>query len=1045
MSLFFIDRPKFAFVISIVICIAGLIAMMTLPITQYPDITPPVVQVSTSYPGASAEIVEATVAQPIEDRVNGVDDMIYMSSQSANDGSMVLKVTFEVGTDPDIAAVNVQNRVSLAMPQLPEEVTRQGVTTQKQSTNMLLIVNLLSPDGTFDSLFLSNYATINIRDELKRIPGVGDATILGALDYGMRMWLDVQRMASLGISTADVESAIREQNVQVPAGQIGGPPSRGDQQFQYSIQTQGRLSDVDQFNNIIVRANADGSTVRIRDLARVELGAQTYSSYGQLNGGPSTILAVYQQPGASALEVADAVKATMARLATRFPEDLEYTILYDTTNFVKASINEVIETLFIAVALVILVTYIFLQDVRSTLIPSITIPVSLIGTFAALAAIGFTINTITLFALILAIGIVVDDAIVVVENVQRKLAEGMTPRDATRSTMKEVSGPIVATTLVLLAVFVPVAFMPGITGQLYQQFAVTLAVAVSISSVNALSLSPALAVSLLRAGETKPGLVFRWFNRGFDGLQGGYVRAVTLFVRRAVVVALIFAGLVAATYFGFVGLPTSFLPEEDQGFIMVDVQLPDAAALARTEEVVNRVEDILLDTPGVTDVLSVGGFSLLSGAVSSNAALGIAILAPWDERTTPETRFNAIIGSMRARLAAIPQANVIAFNVPAIPGLGTSGGFDFQLQDIAGSTPQALASALRSLLFQANQQPELKNVYSTFRADVPQIWLDLDRDKAKKQGIPLTEIFATLQTQLGSLYVNDFNKFGRVYRVMLQAETTYRSDPTDIQRLYVRNRDGAMVPLSTLVRISSVLGPETTRRYNLFRAAQVNGEAADGYSSGDAVAAMERVSAIALPDGFGFEWSGITRQELEAGGLVLVIFGLAIVFVYLFLVAQYESWSLPLSVMLSVPVAALGAVIGLTIAGLENDIYAQIGIVLLIGLSTKNAILIVEFAKTRREQGDGIADAALTAARLRFRAIMMTAFSFILGIVPLLVATGAGAGSRRSLGTTVFSGMLMAAVVGTLLVPVFYFAIQWLAERTTGKRPTTPAADAPSS
>jgi multidrug efflux pump len=1039
-SAFFIDRPKFAFVVSIVITLAGLIALTTLPVDQYPNITPPVVQVSASYPGANAQVVESTVAQPLEEQINGVEGMLYLASTSGNDGTLNMQVTFEVGTNPDIAQVNVQNRVALAQPRLPEEVVRQGISVRKQSTNLLLVINLTSPDQTYDSLYLSNYATINLVDALARVPGVGQVTIFGARDYSMRMWLDAGRMASLGITTGDVVGAIREQNVQVAAGQIGAAPSEPDQQFQYTVRTQGRLTNVSEFENIIVRARPDGSSVRIKDIARVELGARNYASFGLLNGKPSANIGIYQLPGSNALAVASRIQAEVKRLSERFPPDLNASILYDTTRFVDESIKEVVKTLLEALALVVLVVFIFLQDWRMTIIPSIAIPVSLIGTLAALKLLGFSINVITLFGLVLSIGIVVDDAIIVVENVQRKLSHGLAPRDAAIQAMREVTSPIFATSLVLLAVFIPAGFIPGITGKLYQEFALTIAVAVMISTLNALTLSPALCASVLRPHQEARSGIFRGFNYAFEAVLARYTAAVRLMVRRVGVVLVVFLCLVGATVFAFLRLPSAFLPDEDQGYFFVNVQLPSAAALARTNDVMSQVAQILNDTPGVRSVVAIGGYSFLTGTSSPNSGVLFAVLDPWFERTAPDLRARGILGKVRGRLAAIPEANVVAFNPPAIRGLGTTGGFDFQLQDPSGSSPQELAAALRAVIVSANQAPELRNVFSTSQADVPQIWLDVDREKAKKQGVPLDEIFDTLQTQLGAFYVNDFNKFGRVYRVILQAETDFRKQPDDILRLYVRNQRGEMVPLRTLVSLSSTLGPETIRRYNLYRAAQVNGEAAPGHSSGEAVAAMQRVAADVLPPGMTYEWSGVTLQELQAGQKAPLLFALAILFAYLFLVAQYESWSIPLSVMLSVPLAALGAVIGLFVVGINNDIYAQIGMVLLIGLAAKNAILIVEFARLQHQGGATLREAATTAAHLRFRAIMMTAFSFILGVVPLLIATGAGAASRLSLGTTVFSGMLAAAIVGTLLVPTFYVAIQGGVERLSGGKNRQAAA-----
>ncbi len=1027
-SQFFISRPKFAFVISILVTLAGLISLGMLPVNLYPEIAPPQVKINAVYPGASAQVVEESVIRPIEEQVNGVEDMLYIESSASNDGSAEITITFKQGIDSDIAQVNVQNRVAIAEPSLPSEVTRQGVKVSKQSSNMLLGINLTSNDPSLDRIFLSNYATNNLTEPLARLNGVGGVEVMGEMSYSMRVWMDPKRMSALQVTVADIQQSLQEQNLIVAAGKIGAAPTSSVQQFEYTVQTKGRLLDEKEFGRTIIRAKNDGSFVRLRDVARIEMGSQSYGSAAKLNNQDTAFIVIYQLSDANATEVARAVYTEMEKLGARMPDGVSFNIIYDTTRFINRSIEEVQVTLYQAVILVILVVFAFLQNWRATLIPAIAIPVSLVGTFAFLLLFGFTINTITLFALVLAIGIVVDDAIVVIENVERLMTqEGMSPPEATREAMKEVAGPIVATTLVLLAVFVPVAFMPGITGEIYNQFAVTIAVAVCISSINALTLSPALCATVLKAGKTEKIALFRPIEKGLEKLTRGYDSRVKIILKRSTLMLCVTAGIVTATGYLAVNIPTGFIPDEDQGILMMDVQLPDAASLNRTEVVMEKITNLILKDPGVDDVVAVSGFSMLAGA-GSNRALGIVVLKDWDERTTPELQLGAIYQRLLGQLWSLPDAQAMIFPIPPIPGLGTTSGFDLRIQDSLGRSPEELAQVTNGLIFSANNDPRLARVFSTYRANVPQYFLDIDRDKAKAVGVPLTEVFLTLQAQLGSLYINDFNRFGRTYQVILQAEGDFRAKPSDLAHFYVRNNQDEMVPLATLGQLRPILGATSLNHFNLYRSTTVSGQTGEGYSSGDAIAAISEL-ASQLPEGYLFEWAGQSAQEIEAGNLAPILFSLAIVFVYLFLVAQYESWTIPFAVIGSVPLALFGSFATLTAVGMDNNLYAQVGLILLIGLSTKTAILIVEFAMSERRAGKSIFEAASGAANLRFRAVLMTALSFVLGVLPLVLSTGPGAASRVSIGFTVLGGMTAATVFATLLVPLFYLCIQSMRER----------------
>ena len=1036
-SEFFINRPRFAIVISILLLLGGMIALFTLPITLYPDIAPSQIEISANYPGADAQTVMDTVIQPIESQVNGVKNMMYMSSTAADDGSATIKVYFDIGTDGDKNTVNTQNRVNWAEASLPQDVQRQGITTKESSSSMLAIISVYSPTGAYDDKALSNFMAISIKDEMARIPGVGNVSQLGSLTYAMRVWLDNMRMASLGITVDDVKDAISAQNVQISAGSLGESPAPKGQQTRFAVTAQGRMSDPEEFGAIVIRANPDGSQIRLRDIAKVEMGAESYSGISTLNGKPAALLAIYQLNNANGLDIARRVNQRLAEIKkTSFPDDLACGIQYDTTKFIKASISEVAETLYVAVLLVVLVTYIFLQDWRATLVPTIAIPVSLVGTFAVMYIVGFSINLITLFGLILAIGVVVDDAIVVIESVSRIMEEEhVSAREAALRTMRQVTGPCIATTLVLLAMFVPVCFLSGITGVMYRQFGVTISVAVSLSTVNALTLSPVLCTLLLKPVDPnrKKFIFFRWFDAMFGWLTGKYSALVRSLVRKSVLVMVLYAAMSFGAVELFKMLPTGFVPDEDQGTFFITLQLPDGASLDRTERVVARLREVVKDIPEVRDSIFVSGYNLINSVNSPNCALGIVMLKDWSERQKNHQVQDAVMMRFYNAIKDIPSATIAAFGAPTIQGLGTVSGFSMMLQDRSNTlTPAQFQKKLDQVLAEANSSPVLTGVYSTFRASSPQVYLPIDRGKAMKLGVSVDDISNALEGLFGYSYVNDFNKYGQTYKVEVQAAPEYRNDVSDISKIYLRNSSGKMVPLSTLVMPEFRFVPPYLQRFNMYQSISINGTPSPGYSSGQAMAELERIVRKVDPS-LGFEWTDMSYQEKLVGNQTVIVFALALLFIYLFLVAQYESWMLPISVVLSVPIAFLGAVLSLWLLRIENNIYTQVGFVLLFGIACKTAILIVEFAKEQHSAGKDLYEAAEYAAKLRFRSVLMTAVTFVLGTYPLVIATGACAVSRRSLGTTVFGGMTLSVVAGTILVPVFFVFIQMIVDKCCGR------------
>ncbi len=1035
---FFVDRPIFATVLSLLLLIAGGISYNQLPVAQYPEIAPPTVVVRAQYPGADAETVAATVATPIEQEINGVEDMLYMSSYSTSTGSMALTITFRLGTDLDKAQVLVQNRVAIAEPRLPEEVRRLGITTTKSSPDLMMVVHMLSPDNSYDQLYVSNYARTRVRDLLVRLDGVGDLIIFGEREYSLRIWLDPDKLAAYGMTASDVIQSLRDQNVQVSGGAIGAPPTPGDTAFEYTVTTQGRFEDARQFRYVIVKSTPEGRLIELQDVARIELGARDYVTNSYLNGKPAVALGIFQRPGTNALGAADEIISTMQRLSADFPPGLDYQIVYNPTEFIAESIDEVYLTILEATVLVVIVILLFLQSWRTAIVPIVAIPVSLVGTFALLLAFGFSLNMLTLFGLVLAIGIVVDDAIVVVENIERNIALGLAPRAAAHRTMDEVGTAVVAISLVLIAVFAPTAFIPGISGQFYLQFAVTISVATAISALNSLTLSPALAALLFKPHDAAPprfmlarfgAWLARGFNQGFERLAAGYAATVRFLVARRIALAgmlMVFGGLLAATVYAAWSVPRGFIPTLDQGYAIVVVQLPGGASLSRTDAVVQRASRIIAETPGVDGAVSFAGFSGATFTNASNAGVVFARFAPFEERIEAALPAPAIIGDLYDRLQAIQEAFIIAIPPPPIRGVGNAGGFKLQLQDRDSADMRRILGVAYGLMGRANQTPGLTGVFTTFSASSPNLFLEIDREKARMLNVPIPNIFETLSINLGTSYVNDFNAFGRVYQVRAQADEQHRRERDDILRLKVRSATNDLVPLGTLVSIRDVTGPALVQRYNMYVSVPLQGNAAPGVSTTSALDLMEQLAAQDLPPGTSFEWTELALQERQVGNTAVVIFGLSVLFAFLALSAQYESWVLPIAIVLIVPLAVLAALIGVSLRGFDNNILTQVGLIVLVGLAAKNAILIVEFARQAEERGAGVVDAVVEACRLRLRPILMTAFAFILGVVPLVVATGPGAEMRQSLGTAVFAGMLGVTFFGLFLTPVFFVALRAL-------------------
>jgi HAE1 family hydrophobic/amphiphilic exporter-1 len=1034
MAKFFIERPIVAIVISIIMVIVGVVAMLSLPIAQYPNIVPPEIFINTTYTGADAQTVEQSVATPIEQEMSGVDNMNYMYSLNANNGELKMYVNFDVNTDSNIDQVLAQMRQSQAAAKLPKEVSNYGVTVKKSTSSPLMLISLFSPNGTYDATFLANYAYINLNDQITRVAGVASVTVFGAGQYAIRIWVKPDQLAKLNMTIPEIVSAVQKQNTVNPAGQVGAEPAPKGQEYTYAIKAQGRLETPEQFGNIVLRANPDGSLVRLSDVGRVELGTQTYSMVGRLNGKPSAVLAIYQLPGTNAIKAVDGVKALMETAKQSFPPGLDYTISLDTTLSVREGMKEIVKTLYEAMILVIIVVFIFLQGWRATLIPALAVPVSLVATFAMFPLLGFNINTIALMGMVLAIGLVVDDAIVVVEAVEHHIEHGLTPKEATIKAMEEVSGPVVAIACVLSAVFIPTIFIPGITGRLYQQFAVTIAISVLISAFNALTLSPALSALLLRPRKQARGPLgkfYAWFNRVFGRATDGYVKWSGIAIRK-VVMSLLFLGIITVGT-GFLGmkLPGGFLPEEDQGYVFAGVQLPDASSLQRTDAATREAEKLIMSTPGVEYCTAIVGYNMLSGVTNTYSSFFFITLKPWEERKKPEEQYQAIMKTLNQRLGSMPQGMAFAFSPPAIQGIGTAGGVSMLLEDRSGKDLSFLFENTQKFMAEVKKRPEIARVTTTFVPTVPQIFVDVDRDKVLKQGVDLGDVYQSLQTFMGGYFINYFNRFGRQWQVYVQAEGEYRTNAEQLGQFYVRNDKGDTVPLAAVTKLENRSGPEFTMRYNLYRCAQINATPVPGVSSSDAMKIMEDVFRKTMPTEMGFDYMGMSYQEKKAqeGIPISVIFALSLLFVFLILAAQYESWSLPFSVLLGTPIAVFGAFAGLWLRSMENNVYAQIGLVMLIGLAAKNAILIVEFAKAKFEAGKPIAEAALAGARLRLRPILMTAFAFILGTVPLAIASGSGAKSRQILGTVVIGGMLAATLIAIFLIPVTFYVVEKLAHR----------------